>query len=111
MFFAKRNYLTINVLIYHHRGPDLRDAPLGCGGGRGLERITVPLALEIPENDLVVGDALDVVGIDRDLAAAAGCVDGELGHGVTGGVPPKSADVVSHWPERQKFQLFLLMER
>jgi hypothetical protein len=44
------------------------------------------VALEVAQDDLVVRVADQVVGHDRDLAAAAGGVHDVLRHGIAGGV-------------------------
>ena len=46
-------------------------------------------ALVVAENDLLVGHAFHVLGIDRDLAAPAGGIDHILRDRVAGGVAPE----------------------
>ena len=49
-------------------------------------RILEDFAFVIPDHDLFVVVIEDIAGIDRHFAAAAGSVDDELRHGVTGRV-------------------------
>ena len=53
------------------------------GGGDRLARLLVdePLAFVVPEDHLVFVDLLDVLGQERNLAAASWCVDHEVRNG------------------------------
>src|SRR2546421_311909 len=54
--------------------------------------VHVALAGVVPEHDGVIGERLDVLGEQRDLATAAGGVDHEVGHGEPGGPAAQRPD-------------------
>lgn len=56
------------------------------GRGRWGFRVLEDFALEVADEGALFVAHEDVVGVDRDFAAAAGGVDDELGDGVAGGV-------------------------
>ncbi len=60
--------------------------------GLAVKGVAVGVALKIAQDEFLVGDFLNVVGVEGDFSAAAGGVDDELWDGVAGGVTPEGTD-------------------
>lgn len=72
---------------------------LAVAAGFGVMRFVIlrfliggDITLVVAQDDLVIGGADVVVGHDGDLAAAAGSIHAEGGHGVAGGVSAQAFD-------------------
>ena len=57
-----------------------------------MQGVAVGVALKVAQDEFLVGDFLNVVGVEGNFPAAAGGVDHELWDGVAGGVAPEGTD-------------------